>query len=254
MAKPVNAAALKAAAPDGACGFDSRSGHSMWWGTLISDEANRYLNDALGQAHKFSPGLPGRGGMVVLATAKSIDRAAGVPDPPRAKRRVRRVSPEEQIAQRVFNRQRDSVILFLRQARLGNEMKELVAVEKELANGDERARKHAAFSARNLMQGVADRLFPPTAAAREGHDGRGHSLGAKNYKNRLIAYAEDGLQGSWERHELMTFVSVMDSVCRWTGSGPHGTYGREAAEYAYTQMLDVLAVLALAFRAQASES
>jgi hypothetical protein len=27
MAKPVNAAALKAAAPSGACGFDSRSGH-----------------------------------------------------------------------------------------------------------------------------------------------------------------------------------------------------------------------------------
>lgn len=185
--------------------------------------------------------------MAALAVARNIDRELGVPDPPKMKRRMRRVTTEEEIAQRVLNRQRDSVIHFLRHARLRYGVRDLVDLETRLAEGNYHSCKHAAFSARNLMEEVADRLFPPSSRRWRGRDGRDHSLGAKDFKNRLIAYAEWALAGEWEGHEFQAFVATMDTVCRWTGSGPHGAYAWGEAEHAYMRMLEGLAVLAEAF-------
>jgi hypothetical protein len=215
---------------------------------VISEEANRFLSEKLGRS-SGPPYLPksGSNGAATWAAARLIDRAVGVPDPPKAKRRMRRVTAEEEIAQRVFNRQRNTVILFLRQARLRHGMRDLVDIETRLAEGNDHSCKHAAFSARNLMEGVANRLFPPSPETWRGRDGRDHRLGAKDFKNRLIAYAESALEGEWEGHEFQTFVSTMDTVWRWTGSGPHGAYAWEEAEHAYMRMLDGLAVLARAF-------
>lgn len=96
------------------------------------------------------------------------------------------------------------------------------------------------------MQGVADRLFPPTQETWRGRDGREHLLGAKDHKNRLIAYASQQLEGHWEAHELRAFIGTMDAVMRWTGSGPHGACKLQEGEHMYTRMLDALAVLARA--------
>lgn len=246
VAKLAKAAALKAAAPSGACGFESRPGHLFE--PVISEQAKQFLSERSGRS-SLGPAFPkiGTGGISTWAVAKNIDRAAGVPDPPRAKRQVRRVTAEEQIAQRVLNRQRDAVILFLREARLRHEMRELADIEARLAEANDHACKHAAYSARNLMEGVANRLFPPRPEKWRDRDGRTHSLRAKDFKNRLIAYAEWTLEGSWEPHELRAFVATMDTVCRWTGSGPHGAYRWAQAERAYLRMLDALAILAHAF-------
>lgn len=173
--------------------------------------------------------------------------------PKKAKRRVKRVSAEVQIAQRVLKRHRKEVVKFFKRADLKGELKELADIEARLTRGDKRSCKHAAFGARSMLEEVADRLFPPTSKKRKGRDRKVHSLGAKAFKNRLIAYAETSLRGKWERHEFQSFVSNMDSIFRWAGSGPHGIYTREEAERMYTLMLDALTVLARAFSA-ASQS
>jgi len=192
--------------------------------------------------------------MAALAVARNIDRNLGVPDPPKMKRRMRRVTTEEEIAQRVLNRQRESVVHFLRHARLRYSVRDLVDLETRLAEGNCHSCKHAAFSARNLMEEVADRLFPPTSETWRGRDGRDHPLGARDFKNRLIAYAERALDGIWEGHEFRAFVATMDSVCRWTGSGPHGAYRRPEAEHAYVRLLEALSILAEAFEITAASS
>jgi hypothetical protein len=166
---------------------------------------------------------------------------------------MRRVTTEEEIAQRVFNRQRDSVIHFLRVARLRYGVGDLVEMETRLSEGNDHACKYAAFSARNLMESVADCLFPPRSDPWRGRDGKDHAVGPRDFKNRLIAYAEWGFEGTWERHEFQAFVSTMDTVCRWTGSGPHGAYGWGEAEHAYTRMLEALAILAQAHEASLQE-
>lgn len=165
----------------------------------------------------------------------------------RARRRVKPIPLDEQIARRVLKRHRSTVVIFLKKAGLAGELKELEAVEKRIAEGSHQAAKHAAFSARNLMEGVADRLLQPTSEKRLDRDGREHSLGGKDHKNRLIAYAEDQLKGKWEGHEFRAFVGTMDLVMRWTASGPHGAYKLQEAEHLYTRMLDALAVIASAY-------
>ena len=214
---------------------------------VITEEAKKFVNQRLARNH--APGFPkfSSPGTVAFAVARNIDRELGVPDPPKARRRMRRVTAEEEIAQRVFNRQRDAVILFLRVARLRYGVQDLVDMEARLAEGNDHSCKHAAFGARNLMESVGDRLFPPSPEPWRGRDGRDHSVGAKDFKNRLIAYAEWALEGTWEGHEFQAFVATMDTVFRWTGSGPHGAYAWGEAEHAYTRMLDGLAVLAWAF-------
>jgi hypothetical protein len=139
--------------------------------------------------------------------------------------------------------------MFLKAAGLPGELKELVEVEKRIGEGTHQAGKHAAFSARNLMQGVADQLFPPASETWHDRDGREHSLGAKDHKNRLIAYVSKQLEGRWEAHEFRAFIGTMDVVMRWTGSGPHGAYKLQEGEYMYMRMLDALAVLARAHAA-----
>jgi hypothetical protein len=217
---------------------------------LISEEATRYFNQRMASpAAAMGAAFPrlANHGLIALATARVIDRRVGVPDPPKSKRRVRRVL-EERIPQHVLDR-RHEVVLFLRRARLGDELKELVDVEAHLAEGDKRSCKHAAYSARNLIEGVANRLSPPTSQVWRGQDGVDRLLGARYSKNRIIAYAEKALTGVWDGPEFQVFVKTMDSICRWTGSGPHGAYAREEAEHVYIQMLGALSVLGWAFEA-----
>lgn len=162
------------------------------------------------------------------------------------KRRVRKASTPERIAARVINRHRQSVLSLLKLKRFAPELKELQEVETGLRHGTRRSCKHAAFNARNLMEGLAEHLYTPVSGARHSRSSETHSLGSSNHKNRLIAYVEERLGGKLESHDFKAFIFAMDTVFRWTGSGPHGTYSREEAEHVYRRPLEALSIVARA--------
>lgn len=176
------------------------------------------------------------------------------PQPPygkkKAKRKARRAPAREQIAKRVFRRQRQTVVAFLKEADLKDELAELSKVETEVAKGSKRSCMHAAYSARVLLEGLADHLFPPTSEKRKGRDGQVRSLGAKDFKNRLIAYVEQRLRGQLEGADFRAFVGTLDAVMNWTGGGPHGSHEPCDAEHLYTRMFDALSVIACAHAAK----
>jgi hypothetical protein len=176
------------------------------------------------------------------------------PQPPyreeKSKRKSRRVSAREQIAKRVFKRQRQAVVAFLKRAHLKDELDELGRVEAEVAKGSKRSCMHAAYSARVLLEGLADHLFPPISGKRKSRDGQVRALGAKDFKNRLIAYVEERLKGQLDAADFRAFVGTLDAVMNWTGGGPHGSHKPQDAEHLYTRMLDALSVIARAHAAQ----
>jgi hypothetical protein len=164
-----------------------------------------------------------------------------------AKRKPRRrASAPELIVKRALRRHRKAARALLVELDLTTELKELTDLEAELNKGTVQACKHASYRARNLIEGLADCLFPPSSKTRKGRDGKKHALGSKDFKNRLIAYVEDRLNGDWEGHDFRAFVATLDTVMRWTGSGPHGVYDPHEAEHMYPRLLDALAVLARA--------
>ncbi len=162
----------------------------------------------------------------------------------------RRPPAREQIAKRVFKRHRQAVVSFLKEAGLKTELDELGKVETEVAKGSKRSCMHAAYSARVLLEGLANHLFPPTSEKWRGRDTQERSLGAKDFKNRLIAYVERELEGQLEGEEFRAFVGTLDVVMRWTGGGPHGSHEPDDAEHLYTRMIDALSVIARAYAAE----
>jgi hypothetical protein len=164
---------------------------------------------------------------------------------PRNKAR-RRPPAREQIAKRVFKRHRQEVVSFLKEAALKIELDELGKVEAEVTKGSKRSCMHAAYSARVLLEGLANHLFPPTSKKWRGRDKQERSLGARDFKNRLIAYVERELEGQMEGEEFRAFVGTLDVVMRWTGGGPHGSHEPQDAEHLYTRMIDALSVIARA--------
>jgi len=168
-----------------------------------------------------------------------------------APKRRRRAPAQEQIARRVFKRQRQAAVSFLRAAGLKTELDELGKVEAEVAKGSKRSCMHAAYSARVLLEGLADYLFPPVSEKRKSRDGQMRALGASHFKNRLIAYVEDQLDGHLEGADFRAFVGTLDAVMNWTGGGPHGSHGPQDAEHLYTRMLDALSVIARAHAVKA---
>ena len=175
------------------------------------------------------------------------------PQPPfsenKSKRKARRAPAREQIAKRVFKRQRQAVVAFLKEADLKEELDELGKVEAEVAKGSKRSCMHAAYSARVLLEGLAGHLFPPTSEKRKSRDGEVRALGARDFKNRLIAYVEQQLEGQLECADFRAFVGTLDAVMNWTGGGPHGSHEPRDAEHLYMRMFDALSVIARAHAA-----
>lgn len=117
----------------------------------------------------------------------------------------------------MVRRHRSSVLRFLKETGLSIGLRELIEVEMRLGKKTESDRKHAAYSARNLMEEVADHLFPSTSKTHMDRSSGEHSLGAKDHKNRLIAFVEKRLEGQLDGHDFRAFVATMDAVMRWTG-------------------------------------
>jgi hypothetical protein len=186
-----------------------------------------------------------------VVTVPSTRQTPAPEEEPRRKDR-RQLPAQEQIARRVFKRQRQAVILMLRETGMKTEIEELRSVESKLAKGSKRSCMHAAYSARVLLEGVANHLFPPTTEKWVGRDKREHALGPNDFKNRLIAFVERNLGSQFQGENFRAFVGTLDVVMRWTGGGPHGSCEPHDAEHLYTRLLDALSVIARAHAAQSA--
>lgn len=241
-------------------------------GTLadfLGDEQRKSLEESLAKASQTVSSrfagfeLPPEFKERLLALGQNAIRQQEIPDevvilpptpqPPysekKSKRKARRAPAREQIAKRVFRRQRQAVVAFLKRADLRDELEELGKVEAGVAKGSKRSCMHAAYSARVLLEGLADHLFPPISEKRKSRDGQVRALGAKDPKNRLIAYVEQQLEGQLEGADFRAFVGTLDAVMNWTGGGPHGSHEPRDAEHLYTRMFDALSVIARAHAA-----
>jgi hypothetical protein len=182
------------------------------------------------------------------SAARILDRAAGEEASISAGTEPAR-SLGEEIAARVLREQRIEVDAFLLDSGLDAELHELAVIEERLRSRSERDRRHAAFSARVLLEAIADRLFPAREEAWSDRRGVRHDVGCENVANRLSAYVDQWLGAAMETHERRSFQADLDATARWVGSGPHGVHSAADAERAYTRLIGVLAVLARAHRA-----
>ncbi len=154
----------------------------------------------------------------------------------------------EEIAARVLREQKDEVDAFLNDCGLAGEVVELEAVENRLQGRTDRDRRHAAFSARTLLEAIADDLFPAMEEPWTDLRGDKREVGQENVANRLSAYVDRHLSGKIEAAERRAFQADLDATARWVGAGPHGVHTAVAAELAYTRLMAVLATMARAYR------
>lgn len=162
-------------------------------------------------------------------------------------RKARPIPAGEAIARRAARSQRKEVVGFLYVAGLEEEIEELRAIEVRLRLGRERDLCHAAFSARMLLQGVADRLFPAQPGVWRDAQGHDHKVGPDAVLNRLSAFVQINLPPRMEPADRRAFQGELDALMRWAGAGPHGARTRREAELAFTRLLSVLTTVANAF-------
>jgi hypothetical protein len=147
------------------------------------------------------------------------------------------------------------VIALLDTADLDIELEHLEALEERLRSGNTPARNHAAVSARQLLLGVANHVFPPrpeTRRCRLGCPRCPHQLGSTQVNNRIVAFVDQQLIGELDSHEFKVFVAQMDYVHRWGARGTHENLSRTDAVKAFVRLLEVLAMVARAYGIQPS--
>lgn len=108
---------------------------------------------------------------------------------------------------------------------------------------------NAVHSCRRILEGVADQLFPPTDEPRV-RDGKIINLGAKNYRNRLICYAEDHAASetfaSVIGSTLSLLIDRLEALFDAANKGTHGDVSRAEADryvvYTYLVIGDLLSL------------
>lgn len=125
--------------------------------------------------------------------------------------------------------------------------KELAEIEAHLLSSDRRTRKHAAFSARQLLEEVADRLFPAQSADYTDRFGEERLVGQSRVGNRLLAFVDR--QRTLSAREQRAVGAAAGVIADWTGSGAHTAWTAERSNRAYAKLLEVLAAVAEAFDA-----
>lgn len=171
-------------------------------------------------------------------------------EPVEDERQAPRVLPQEMgeaLAQSLTRRHRQEAKGLLVALDLELELEHLESIERRLLDGGRPDRLYAALSASLLLEGLADKLFPPTGEQWVCRFGKTYKLGPPNVKNRLHAFADRFLkQRSTAEHKL--FVAELDLVSRWSGKGHHVVFTpRENAE-AFCALLKVLATAARTHR------
>jgi hypothetical protein len=160
------------------------------------------------------------------------------------------VRPEEVgpgLAQAMTRRHRHEAKGLLVALSLNLELEHLEAIERRLLAGGRPDHLHAALSASLLLEGVANRLFPPRDEPWTSRFGKGHEVGAEHVRNRLSAFTEPILS-ELDKVEHKLFIAEFDLVGRWTGEGHHVVLSAEENADAFRALLKILATVARAHR------
>lgn len=151
----------------------------------------------------------------------------------------------EALAQSLTRRHRQEVKGLLVALGLDLELEHLESIERRLLDEGRPDRLQAALSASLLLEGLANKLFPPTEALWVCRFGKTHKLGPPNVKNRLHAFADRFLkQCSTAEHKL--FIAELDLVSRWSGKGHHVVFTPGENAEAFCTLLKVVATVARA--------
>lgn len=169
------------------------------------------------------------------------------PIPRPARRAVSQLPSAQFVALRATHEPRAQIIAFLRFVGLEHEVAELIAIERRLHRRTPRDLAHAAFSARWLMRGVADHLFPPRSEMWRDRRGGEHKVGAEEAANRLSAFVEQQLWDKLEADQRRAFQGEIDALKRWTGRGPHGAHTPAEADQCYLRLLSIMGMTARAY-------
>ncbi len=160
------------------------------------------------------------------------------------------VRPEEvgpELAQAMTRRHRQEAKGLLVALGLDLELEHLEAIERRMLAGGRPDHLHAALSASLLLEGVANRIFPPRDELWISRFGKEHEIGAEHVRNRLSAFAEPMLS-ELETVEHRLFIAEFDLVGRWTGEGHHVVFSAEENAEAFRAFLKILATVARAHR------
>jgi hypothetical protein len=197
-----------------------------------------------------------REGMAVVPQSllyrESVEPQPVEPRPAKRKPRAPRALPQElgeAIARNLTRGYRQEAKGLLVALDLGLELEHLEAIERRLLDGGRPDRLHAALSASLLLEGVANRFYPPRTDRKSWtcRFKNSHELGAPDVKSRLHAFAHPFLeQRSTAEHKL--FVAELDLVARWMGKGHHVVFTKSENEEAFIALLKVLATVAHARR------
>jgi hypothetical protein len=124
---------------------------------------------------------------------------------------------------------------------------QLTAALERFAAGDEEALSHSLTSCRRLLQTVADAVF--TARTENFVDTRGKSrkVGTEEYKNRLLAFLDQGLSGKSYAlfdGEMELVVKRLDALYDKVCKGVHSDVGAEEVRLVLSEMYVMLTEVA----------
>ena len=146
------------------------------------------------------------------------------------------------VAQNVFSALRESVDRTVGVV-VPDAVQKFASVHDNLQSSNPEDWSNAVHSCRRILQALADAVFPPQAEERVGPDGKPIKLGAENYINRIVCYAEDN-SGSDRFSDLvgshLHFLGDrLDATFKAAQKGSHATVSRDEANryVVYTYML-----------------
>lgn len=146
------------------------------------------------------------------------------------------------LAQDVFSEVRQAVDRDLGDT-VPEAVQKFVSVHDNLRSENPEDWSNAVHSCRRILQDLADVLFPPQDEPRVHASGKEILLGADNYINRLVCYAEDQSQSGRYNEIVGSHLGYLgdrlDAVFHAAQKGSHAVVGQEEANryVVYTYML-----------------
>ncbi len=112
----------------------------------------------------------------------------------------------------------------------------LLAINERMSDRSAESRTAALTSCRRLLMEVADSIFPPRETGWEDRKGKARGVGAKHYKNRLLAFLSESMPSMSSRRiaesELEHLAARLDAVYDKTCKGVHVDVSEQEARLA----------------------
>ncbi|RKF36178.1 hypothetical protein BCY88_36645 [Paraburkholderia fungorum] len=142
------------------------------------------------------------------------------------------------VAESIFDQLRYEVDAFVR-TRAPKAAEKLVAIAARIGEGNPEALAEALASCRRLLLSLADSLFPPSEVEWRSSSGKARKVGVDQYKNRLIAFIEQGITSDGTKalleSELDHLCARLDAVYDKTNKGVHADVTLEEARLTIIQ-------------------